>query len=92
MKVSKQVFGQLAECILEGGAYKATKYYGDRLIVKATLRKDKHFKGTHTKWPFVTILFTVGKPNYEEREFIKKCFAAGEPLPVKKIQLKYPKT
>jgi hypothetical protein len=34
-------------------------------------------------------VFTIGKPNYEEREFIKKCKKAGEPFPVKKIQVKF---
>jgi len=85
MKVSRQVFGQLAECILEGGAYKATKYYGDKLTVKAT---RKRFKGKAPKT--IDIVFRIGPPNYEERKFIEKCFAAGRPLPVKKIQVKYP--
>lgn len=90
MEVSKNVFGKLAECILDGGAYKATKYYGDKLIVRATRKRygGKIMKG---KVHPVEIMFTVGRPNYEEREFIKKCFAAGEPLPVKKIQMKFPK-
>jgi hypothetical protein len=87
MKVSRQVFGQLAECILEGGAYKATKYYGDKLVVKATRRR---YKGMEPAGCGSEILFTIGPPNYEERAFIEKCFAAEAPLPVKKIQLKYP--
>jgi hypothetical protein len=32
---------------------------------------------------------TIGKPNYSERKFIKQCIKAGEPFPIKKIQLKY---
>lgn len=91
MKISRQVFGQLAECILEGGAYKATKYYGDKLTVKATRKLFKYNGRKVDKRQNITeIVFTIGRPNYEEREFIKKCFAAGEPLPVKKIQVKYP--
>jgi hypothetical protein len=31
---------------------------------------------------------TIGIPNYL-REFIRKCKKAGEPFPVKKIQLKF---
>lgn len=34
----------------------------------------------------------IGKPNYLERDFVKMCKKAGEPLPVKKVQIKhYPK-
>ena len=36
-----------------------------------------------------TFLFTLGRPNYTERDFIKKCLKAGEPFPVKKLQLQY---
>lgn len=32
---------------------------------------------------------TIGRPNYSERKFIKQCVKAGEPFPIKKIQLKY---
>jgi hypothetical protein len=92
MEVGKQIFGDLAECILDGGAYKATKYYGDKLTVKATRKLFKYNGRKVDKRQTITeILFTIGRPNYEEREFIKKCFEAGEPLPVKKIQLKFPK-
>jgi len=38
------------------------------------------------------MVLTIGRPNYAEREFIKLCKKAGEPFPVKKMQLKfYPK-
>jgi hypothetical protein len=92
MQVGRQVFGQLAECILDGGAYKATKYFGDKLTVKATRKLFKYNgRKVDNRRKAVEIMFTIGPPNYEEREFIKKCFAAGEPLPVKKIQLRFPK-
>lgn len=61
----------------------ATKYISPDLVVKATL---------HGKWSWRSrgkvIHVTYGKPNYAEREFIKKCKKAGEKFPVKKIQLK----
>lgn len=89
MSISRNIFGQLAEIILEGGARKATKYISERETVKATRqmyggkinKRDRH----------TTILFTVGIPNYEEREFIKLCKKSNEPFPVKKIQIKWPK-
>lgn len=89
MQVSRQVFGQLAEIILDGGARKATKYVSDKVTVKATrpLYKGKIDKRSRS----VTFLLTVGAPNYAEREFIRKAKKAGEPFPVKKIQIAYPK-
>ncbi len=36
-----------------------------------------------------TLVVTIGKPNYANRMFIAACKKAGEPLPVKKVQLKY---
>lgn len=35
-----------------------------------------------------TFALTLGKPNYEAREFIKRCKKAGEPFPVKRPQLR----
>jgi hypothetical protein len=82
-------FTQLAECILVAGAYKATKYISDKLTIKATL---KRYKGKiPRKGDALDIVFTVGKPNYEERDFIKMCKKVGEPFPVKKVQLKFVK-
>ncbi len=89
MDERSKVFADLAECILVDGAYKATKYLGEKLTVKAT---RKRFKGKIDKRSRIAeILFTVGAPNYEERKFIKQAKKAGEPFPVKKIQVKYPK-
>jgi hypothetical protein len=87
---SVKYFSVLAKCIYDG-AYKATKYISENETLKATRRryKGKIMKG---KCHPVEILFTVGRPNYLERDFIKACKKAGEPFPIKKIQLKYPKT
>jgi len=87
MDYRSKVFADLAECILVGGAYKATKYLDEKLTIKAT--KKRYKKGVvHGAFDLV---FTVGKPNYIERDFIKKCKKAGEPFPVKKIQVRFPK-
>jgi hypothetical protein len=85
-KVSRKLFGQLAEMILEGGAKKVTKYISPKLTVKATFqgKRDKRDRQ-------VTLLFTVGRPNYCEREFIKRCQRINEPFPVKKVQIQWPK-
>ena len=78
---------EMVEEILIGGAYKATKYLSDKLTVKAT---RKRYKGKLRKGGNVDIVLTIGKPNYLEREFIKKAKKAGEPFPIKKVQVKYP--
>ena len=92
MKIPRKIFGELADCILEGGAYKAVKYFDETTTVKATRRLFKYNKRKIDKRrKCVEILFTIGIPNYEEREFIKKVKKAGEPFPVKKIKLKFPK-
>ena len=87
MDERSKVFSALADCILVGGAYKATKYINEKLTVKAT---RKRFKGKIPRNERrIEIMFTVGDPNYEERAFIKKAKKAGEPFPVKKIQAKW---
>jgi len=83
--VSRKTFGELAEHILEGGAYKATKYLSEKLTVKATLVRYKKGVVHGAK----NILFTIGKPNYEEREAIKRNKRTG--LPPLDIILKYQK-
>lgn len=86
MKISRKLFGELAEVILEGGAKVAVKYLSDRSIVRATYR-GKRYKGVRTH----EILFTVGSPNYLERKFIKDCKKANIKFPIRKIQLKFVK-
>lgn len=79
------VFNELAAAIIDGGAIRATKYNSPVETAKATRRK---YKASSRSAP-IEILFTIGRPNYKEREFIKKCKKAGESFPVKKIQLKF---
>jgi len=88
MDYRSKVFADLAECILVGGAYKATKYLSDKLTIKAT---RKRYNGKYVRKENADIVFTVGKPNYREREFIKKAKIASEPFPIKKIQVKFPR-
>lgn len=80
----------VVECVLTTGAYKAIKYLSESLTVKATQKRYKAYKKL-PKWHSLDIVLTIGKPNYEEREFIKKCKKAGELVPVKKVQMKFAK-
>ncbi len=77
MDERSKVFSELAEEILEHGAYKATKYLSDRFTIKATRKRyttkdgKKYYKGK------TEILFTLGAPNYEERAKIKQAKKNG---------------
>lgn len=82
-RIDNKLYGQLVEEILKG-AKKATKYLDEKTVVKATYRgKLVSSSPTHE------ILITLGAPNFAERKFIKACKKAGEPFPIKKIQLKF---
>lgn len=76
--------------VLNNGAIKATMYVTPKLIIRAVQKTYKANGGKPIKGHNVEVTVTVGKPNYLEREFIKACQKAGEPFPVKKIQLKFP--
>ena len=86
----KDVKRAISDCcwalVYDNGVRQATKYLSPKLVVKATAQtfKGKRLKGNET------LVVTIGRPNYDGREFIKKCKKAGEALP-KKIQLKFVK-
>jgi hypothetical protein len=69
-------------------ARSATAYISPRRILRATRRlyggRIDRRRATDE------ILITIGRPNYAERQFIKVLKKAGEPFPVKKVQLKFP--
>jgi hypothetical protein len=67
-----------------GGAKRAVKYLDPKLVVKATFQGKRDARSRAE-----TVLLTVGTPNYVERKFIGDAKKAGEPFPIKKIQLKH---
>lgn len=80
-------FATVCGALASSDAKTAIKILDEKTIVRATW----HFKPNNRN-SRETIILTFGAPNYLEREFIKKCKKVGEPLPVKKIQLRpYPK-
>ena len=82
-------FNDLSHCILKLGAYKATKYISEKLTIKAT---RKLFKGKVDKRSRIAeIVFTIGAPNYAEREFIKKAKKTNMSFPINEIQMRFPK-
>lgn len=79
------MYDQLIEQLLSSKAVKATKFISEKEIIRAvrTSFKGKFLRGN------IEITLTRGKPNYAEREFIAVCKKAGEPFPVKNVQLKF---
>lgn len=75
---------QVIRVLLKTGARKATKFLSDRETVKVsrTWKPDRRSRSQ-------TLVVTMGRPNYAEREFLKKCRRAGEPVPVKRVQIKH---
>ena len=89
-----QHFSRVAAALLDSGARKATLYLSPKLTVKASRsiykKKDGSYQKVEDKRASrADIVFTAGVPNYEERLFIRQAVKAGEPFPIKKVQLKY---
>lgn len=83
----KTYYNEVVEAIVHNPSAKvvrATKYISPTQVVRATRKVygGKLINGN------IELVLTIGKPNYVEREFIKECRKAGEPFPVKNIQLK----
>lgn len=87
MKFPRNAVVQVVEALLLTGAHTATKFLGSKAIVRATRPLED---GKLPKRGNIEIRVTMGLPNYRERQFIKDCFKAGENLPVKRVQIKYP--
>lgn len=66
-------------------AKRATAILRADLVVSVTRPGDRKRYGRSRSH---SVIVTVGKPNYRMRQFIAACKRAGEPLPVKKIQLR----
>ena len=76
--------GETVDAVIVSEAYRATKYVSPRMTVKATRRHKLDRRA-----PIQEFVVTVGRPNSRERHFIKALQKAGEPFPVRKIQLRF---
>lgn len=89
--VPARVIGAVVRALLSTTSKRATKYLSPSFTVKACrVTYDK--RPPDRRASRADIVLTIGAPNHLERAFIKKCNRAGEPFPVRKIQLKaFPK-
>lgn len=79
--------GKVVEALLFTESRRATKYVSDKFVITATRRV---FKGKIDKRDkSIDVVMKIGKPNFAEREFIKKLKLVKEPFPVKKIVLNF---
>lgn len=68
--------------LVNSEAKTATAYLSPTLVLRITRQ------GTHqSRDRRQTYLVTVGQPNHAARAFIRQCRKAGEPFPVRKVQL-----
>ena len=76
-----KAIAELAEDVINGGAYKATRFFMGGLDKKDVTVKvtRKMYKGKFLK-KTVDLIVTIGPPNYEDRERIKRAKKAGETL------------
>ena len=79
-------YSKLASVLLKTGARQAVMYVTPGAVVQATRQS---YDGKFSR-RVLEIRFTAGAPNYLARRFIKACRRAGEPFPVRKIQLRFP--
>ena len=83
--------GHVASMVLsadlgDGFIWRATKYITPNEVISATRIRYKEWVLKKEQCPVVVL--RVGKPNYAEREFIKTALRAGEPFPIKKVQIR----
>ncbi len=81
---SKEIGDVVSCCLAVPNVRRATAYINEKFTVKATRQRKADGRDRTA-----TILVTVGAPNFVERRFIRLAKQAGEPFPVKKIQLKF---
>jgi hypothetical protein len=85
MKASRNAVNAVVTSMLECPKLKrVSKYVSPNLVINGTRMHPATKRSRST-----TIVLSVGKPNYRNSEFIRTCKKAGEPFPVKKLQLKW---
>ena len=84
MPIPMSAFSNAIDSLLRSGARSATVYLSNKYRVTATClqKPDKRNRSN-------TIAVTYGQLNWAGREFVKACKKAGEPFPVKKVQLRW---
>lgn len=79
---------RIGQCVSDvltiSGCRRATAYLSETRVVKATAQQR-----TSKRAKRVTVLVTVGKPNFVERRFIRLCKKDGVCFPMESIYHKH---
>lgn len=81
-QIDPKVFAVVVGALVASDAKTAIKYLSPKLIAKATWRHKPKASNTHEE-----CVVTFGAPGYLQAQFIKSAIKAGEPFPIKKVQL-----
>jgi len=82
-----RIVGKVVTTLILTGARTATAYVSPTHTVRACQRRIRGRVPRHPRRFDVNL--TIGTPNYRSRQFIKKAQRAGEPFPIKRVQLTY---
>lgn len=77
---------QVANAVIRSGAHTGVKYVSAKRVIRCTRRHKRDRRAQREEF-----ILTIGAPNYREREFLRMCKKAGEPIPVAKVQLRFKK-
>ena len=84
----KNYYNEVIECVLKEGVVKAVKYISPKAIVRAVRTR---YHGKLRKVGNIEISLTIGRPNFIERQYIKKLVKEGQLFPVRNLGLKFNK-
>lgn len=62
---------------------RATVFLSEKFTVKVTRQRPHRRRARYEGF-----VLSCGAPNYAERQFLRACRKAGEPLPVRRVQLR----
>ena len=83
MSILTKAISNVVETLINTDGKRAVKYLDAKTVVSACRR----FKRS-SRAQVADFVLKIDAPNYLERKFISACKAAGEPFPVKKVQIK----
>lgn len=81
-QIDPKVFATVLGALINSDAKTAVKYLTPKLCVKATWHNKPSGRNR-----LESAVVTFGAPGYRQQKFIDACVKAGEPFPVKKVQL-----
>jgi hypothetical protein len=84
-ELTERRIGECVSAVLgDSNMRRATAYISPTLTIKASAQR-RYRKNEKS----VTVLVTVGKPNFEQRRFIRVCQKAGMCFPLRQISWKF---